>query len=193
MPPGMLKSDCGSLLTEINYFRTRVRTTGVKRRSGTDACPHNGDKAHSKTNSTDTVVDITVRRTPVQGSDSSHILDDLLCPAELGNELLSRLGSSIAVTPGVHAELMLTEILLLQQGGVRDSTRTDHEERRLQVLLIEIVEQVGRVWRWAVVVRKTPRELVGTGGHVGLTSASTASPPATALISCCLGVGSTTT
>ena len=68
------------------------------------------------------------------------------------------------------------------------NTRADSEEGRLEVVLVQVVEKVGCVQGRAIVVGKTPSELGGAARDVGITDATTASPPATARVACKLRV-----
>lgn len=141
-------------------------------------------EAHSLGNRTDTVIDITVRGAPVGGSNTKNVLDDLLRPTELGDDLFVREGSHGVVTPGVNGNLVLRHVLVLEESGVRDRTRADDEERSLQVDGVEVVKKITGVQSGTVVVGETPGHLVWALFNVVIGLATTAGPPATG------GVGS---
>lgn len=52
-------------------------TLGVESGTGREAGPHDRDEVHGFANSTNTVVDVSIRRTKVQRCHTEHILDDL--------------------------------------------------------------------------------------------------------------------
>ena len=95
--------------------------------------------------------------------------------------------------PSMDANLMTSHVLLLQHRRVRDSTGADHEHSRLQVVLVEVLQEVGRVQRGTVVVGQTPCVLVGAGRDIRVADAATACPPAAALVGGELGVGGAST
>lgn len=72
---------------------------------------------------------------------------------------------------------MAEHIFRLQHVGPADDARTDGEESRLDGMLVQIVEEHGRVRAGAVVVGNTPGELVGAGRDVRGPGVSAASPP----------------
>lgn len=73
---------------------------------------------------------------------------------------------------------MALQILGLRQIRVVVHPRADQEERRLELVGVEEVEQPRRILARAVVVRDAPRELVRALGDVGVAGASSAGPPA---------------
>lgn len=61
---------------------------GVEFDASGRAGPHDGNHAHGKSDGTDTVVDVTVRRAHGSGGDTEEGLDCLASPAEFSNNLL---------------------------------------------------------------------------------------------------------
>lgn len=113
--------------------------------------PDNRGEAHCHGNGAHAVVNIAIRGTHGVRRNSSDILDRLLCPSQLRNDLLVGQRCEGRVRPGVHRELMSTHVLRLQNLGARDRAGPNHKEGRLDVCGIEVVEQVRRVRRRAVV------------------------------------------
>ena len=169
-------------------YQDIVRTSGVERGGGANAGPDRSLEAHSLRDGTNTVVDITVRGAPEVGGDTQHILDDLLAPSELSDDLLVGEGSHRRVAPGVDSNLVLSHVLLLQESRVGDRTRTDDEERRLEVGVVEVGEKFASVESGTVVVSETPSHLVRALNDIIVVHASTARPPAAAGVRSRLGV-----
>lgn len=169
-------------------IRYEERTVGVERHSRIDAGPHDWCEAHRKANGTNAVVNITVGRTPVQGSDTKDVLDDLLRPAKFSDEHIGFDSRRGRMTPSVYSNLVLSEVFLLQDAGVGDGSRTDTEDGSRQVLLIEVLKQIRSVRCGTIVVRKTPGKLCGAVGDISVPGASTACPPASSRVCSSLGV-----
>src|ERR1700733_9400988 len=62
----------------------------------------------------------------------------------------------------------------------REST-THSKERRLQLLLIQVIQQLRRVVTWAIIIRNTPNVLSRANGDIRWTDAATACPPASTI------------
>lgn len=154
---------------------------GVVRLASGRGGPDDRGEAHLKRDGTDTVINVTVRRTHGVGSNANDGADDLLAPAKFGNDLLVGEGGEGVVGPGVNRNLVTLLEFGLEHLRARDDTRTDHEEGGLEVVLVEVFEQGRSVGRGAVIVRETPGVGVGTGGDVSGTGALTARPPAVAV------------
>lgn len=90
--------------------------------------PDDRGHAHSHRDGTDTVVDVTIRRTHGVGRNTGDLTDSLASPAELSNDLLVGEGRERRVRPGVDGKLMASHVLGLEDVGARDGTRTDDEE-----------------------------------------------------------------
>ena len=71
-------------------------------------CATYGGETHGHRDSTDTVVDVTVRRAHRVGRDTSDVLDGLLGPSELSNDLLVGESGEEGVRPGVNRQLVST-------------------------------------------------------------------------------------
>ena len=112
--------------------------------------PDGGLVAESGGNVTDTVVDITIRRAPVDGGDTNGINDGLLGPLQLGQDLLVRQRGHHGVRPGVDGDLVSLVVGTLQGVGPADGARTDNEQRRLGVVCLEDVVQTLRIGRWTI-------------------------------------------
>lgn len=93
----------------------------------------------------------------------------------------------------MDGNLVLVHILSLQDRGERDNTRADDEERGLELFLIEVVEQLGGVESWAIIIGQTPMFSLRTLDNIGLTRATAASPPASVRIGSSSGISRTTT
>jgi len=100
--------------------------------------PDNGTQTHLPSNSTDTIVNITIWRTPALGCDSQDLLDYTHPVVELGNDL--RVGESghVRVGPGVN-----TDGVSVVQSTLRGNWRSlDPGTNIEQVgLLVFVVEQ----------------------------------------------------
>ena len=151
MPPAISKSENGDESDATTPPRDD-HTLSVESGRRADTGPDRSLEAHSLRDGTDTVVDITVRGAPEVGSNTQHILNDLLAPSELSDDLLVGEGGHGMVTPSMYGNLVLRHVLLLQEGGVRDDTRADHEEGRLEVGGVEEVEKVTGVQCGTIVV-----------------------------------------
>jgi len=93
------------------------------------------------------------------------------------------------VTPRVHGNVVLGHILALEEGRGGNGARTNDEERGLEGMLVEVVQEVGSVKRGTVVVRETPCVLRGARRDVRLANTSSTRPPTTTGIGGGLGVG----
>lgn len=153
--------------------------------------PHDRSETHLSSNSTDAVVNVSVRGTEGVGGYADGVLDSLLGPAELRDNLLvGELGEG-CVSPSVDRDLVASKVLGNEDIGVRQDTGANDEEGRLDVVGVEVVEEERSVGRGSVIEGDTPVELVGADRDVSLTGAATTSPPTTGGISSGLGGGST--
>ena len=132
MPPAISKSENGDESNATTPPRDD-HTLSVKSGRRADTGPDRSLEAHGGGNGTHTVVDITERRTPERRGDTGHVLDDLLRPPELSDDLLIRQRGHSGMTPSVHRELVLAHELLLEKSRVGNSTRADNEEGCLEV------------------------------------------------------------
>lgn len=91
------------------------------------------------------------------------------------------------MTPGVHGDMVLGHVLALEEGRGGNCARTNDKERRLERMLIKVVQEIGSVERGTVIVCKTPGVLCGAGRNVRVADAPTARPPTTGGV--CGGLG----
>ena len=119
-----------------------ILTSGVERGGGANAGPDGSLETHGLRDRADTVVNIAVGRAPEGGGDTEHVLDDLLAPAELGDKALSGHGRHRRVAPSMRRKLVPGHVLLLQQRRIANRARADDEERRLETVRVQVVEQV---------------------------------------------------
>lgn len=125
-------------------------------------------------------LNVTVGRSEGVGSDTSDVLDDLFRPTELGDDCLIRLRSERSVGPSMNAKLMAIHVLSLEHLGPGDGATANDEESGLQVVLVQELKKIGSVWRWTIIERSTPGQLVLAGDDIGRTRTVTTSPPASA-------------
>lgn len=143
-----------------------------------DARPNDGDQVHRRRDRAHAVINVTIRRPPVDGRDPECILDELLRPAELSDDLLRRLRRHVRVAPRVDRNLVASHVLVLEDGRALEQPRADGEECSAKILLREILQQVRRIRRRAVVIGDSPRVLGWALGDVRVARAATARPPA---------------
>lgn len=67
-------------------------------------------------------------------------MDDLLGPAELGDDFVVGESGQGRMRPGVDGDLVASHVLLLQHSGKRNHAGADGEEGRLEVNLVEVCE-----------------------------------------------------
>ena len=168
-------------------------TSGVKRSGGANAGPDGSLETHGLRDRADTVVNIAVGRAPEGGGDTEHVLDDLLGPSELGDDLLVGERGHRRVAPSVDSNLMPSHVLLLEESRVGDGTRTNDEEGSLKVDGVEVLKQVTGVEGRTIVVSETPSHLIGALDDIVGISTSTTGPPASTAVRNCLRVGRTST
>jgi hypothetical protein len=89
------------------------------------------------------------------GGNAGDIVNNLLRPSQLSHNLLVRERRQARVRPSVDRELMAHHVLGLNHLGTGDGAGTDDEEGRFEVLLVEEVEEAGRVRRGSVVCECT--------------------------------------
>lgn len=148
-------------------------------RSGPDDRGH----AHSLADRADTVINITIGRTHGVGRDTSDLTDGLTGPAKFGDDLIVGEGSEVGVRPRVSGELMAGHVFCLQDRGAGDCPGTDDEERRLEGVGVEIVEQIGSIRGWSIVVTQSPSQLIRASRDIRRPRALSARPPAPTRIS----------
>jgi hypothetical protein len=157
-----------------------VVISSVESRSGADTGPHDGSQPHRQGNGTNPVIYVTIGRPHRVGRDAQDVLNNLLGPPKLRNDLFGGQGSKgSGVAPRVHGNVMLGHVLALEEGGEGNGTRTNDKERGLEGVLVEEVQEIGGVERGTVIVCKTPGVLCGARDDVSVTNASTARPPTT--------------
>lgn len=139
--------------------------------------PHDGGQAHLGGDGSNSVIDITVRRSERVGRDTDGFPDRLHCPTEFGDNLLVGQVGEVWMRPSVDGNLMSRYVLGDKHLRSRDDSRPDDEEGGRQIVLVQIVEQDGRVRRRSIIVGETPVVLVGTGNDIGRSSATTTRPP----------------
>lgn len=105
---------------------------------------------HGKRDGADTVIDITIGRAHRVRRDSENLPHSLLRPAERSNDLLVGLRRQVCMLPSVHRNLVSGHVLVLQDLGSGDGTRSDDEEGRGQILLDEVIEEARCVWRRSI-------------------------------------------
>lgn len=142
--------------------------------------PHDGSEVHGLADGTDTVVHITIRRAHRLGGNTSNLLDGLQVPAQLGNDFLVAEGGERTMRPGVERDFMASEISGLQDLWLVNGIGPNDIESSLEFVVLEVVENLGSVWRWAVVKGETPGHLVRAGRDIRVACAAAARPPAVA-------------
>ena len=180
VPPGTLKSTETRVLvgTERRRYSHEKHTAGVESFRCIDARPDDWDEIHGLSNSPDAIVHIAIRSTEVKRRDTSNILEDLLRPAEFGDDTLRRNSGQRWVTPCMDSKLVAGHVLYLHERRVGDCARADNEECGVQVLLIEILQQFGGVETGAIIISQTPSQLIRTICYISLSDTTTTSPPA---------------
>lgn len=134
------------------------------------------------------VLDVSVGRAEGVRSNASNIFYDLLRPSKLSDNLLICQCRERGMAPCMHTNLVPGHVFHLQGVRLLKDSRSDCEERRLEVVGVKILQQVWRVEGRAIVVRQTPGKLIRAGRDVSITRATTASPPATRRVRCSRGV-----
>lgn len=99
----------------------------------------------------------------------------------------------------MNANLMSEHILGLESGRPGDDTRANLKwtnkpyilgryglttysiESGVEAQVVELVQQLGGVVTWAIIVRDAPCVLIRAGSNIGIAKAATASPPARAV------------
>ena len=111
--------------------------------------PDDGGKTKDfLSNSSDTVVRVTVWRPPVLGQTSAgRVVDDLHRPSELAEEFLVGLGGHVWVSPCVHGNVALEFLESPEElGCVVQDVNTDHKVGSWGIMLVqEIIQRVGRL------------------------------------------------
>jgi len=125
--------------------------------------PDRGLVSELGSNSADTVINIAIRRTPVQGRDTNGVKDGLLSPLELSNDLLIGHVGHRGVRPGVDGNVVALLVGALQGGGETDGAGSDDEQSSLLVVGQEVIIETERVRRWAIYIVILSR--VGVGKH----------------------------
>ena len=82
------------------------------------------------------------------------------------------------MAPSVHSNVVLGHVLALEEGGGRKCARANDEERGLEGMLVQVVQEIGGIERGTIVVRETPSVLCGARGNICVTNASATRPPA---------------
>lgn len=141
------------------------------------ASPDDGSETHGEGNCSDTVVDVSVGWSHRVWRDTSNIFDDFSGPSKLSNDLLVGEGGERWVRPCVNRELVTFGVFRLKDVLTRDRSRSDNEEGRFEVNLVQVLQQSRSVRRWSVIVTHTPCKLLRAASDVALASAPTASPP----------------
>ena len=167
MPPGMFQSVCYQRMSLLikhtaHGVKVGVRAVGLEVRR-----PDNGRQAHLRSDASDSVVDVSVRRSECVGRHADGVPNDLLRPPKLSDNLLVGQGSEGSVRPGVDGDLVTACVLGLERLRSRQDSRANDEEGRLEVDLVQVVKQDGGVWRRSIIVRQTPGELVRALGDIG--------------------------
>ena len=165
-------------------------TSGVKSGSGADAGPHDRFQPHRQGNSADSVINVTERGPHCIGRDAQDILDDLLGPSKLRDDLfVGQGGERSGVTPSMHGDVVLGHVLDLKEGRGGNGARTNDKERGLERMLVKEVQEIGSVERGTVIVCETPGILCGTSANIRVADASTTRPPTAAGICGGLSIG----
>jgi len=63
-----------------------VEVSGVKRRGGADAGPHDGRQAHCQGDGSNPIINVTKGWSHCVWSDTQNVLDNFLAPSELGDD-----------------------------------------------------------------------------------------------------------
>lgn len=126
--------------------------------------PVDNDVSKLLDNGTDTVVDITIWGTDILHLETSDILDGLLGPLQLSNDLLVGEGGEGVVGPGVGGNVMALVLLTFQDGGVLDDVGAHDEESGLDIVGLEGVQQLrsegGGTWNINAIVQVHVRVVV---------------------------------
>lgn len=120
------------------------------------ASPVNRDIAELLEDKTNTVVDITIRRTHVLEAESGGLHDGLLSPLHLGNDLLIGQGSEGMVGPGVRGQVVALGDLALDGIRVLDDIGTNQEESSRMLVRLQIIQQGRSGGGWTIVKGQTP-------------------------------------
>lgn len=88
------------------------------------------ESKHFLGNHSNTVVSVSVRRSPKVGNSAAiSIIDDLHRPTQLGNDLLVRLGRHMRMRPSVDGDLVVHRDGSLEKSKVGFDVATDHVVR----------------------------------------------------------------
>jgi hypothetical protein len=83
-------------------------------------------------------LDITIRGSHHDWSNTKNIMNDLFGPAKFSDYLLIRLSGERRMAPSVNADLMTKNIFFLKKGREGNGSRTHNEHSRMDVGLAEI-------------------------------------------------------
>jgi hypothetical protein len=159
-------------------IRTGHRTSSIKCCSCTDAGPHDRRQTHCQGDSSNPVINVTERGPHCVGRDTQDILDYFLTPSKFCNNLLVGEGrKGRGMTPSMDGDVVLAQILCLKNSREGNCTRTNDKEGRLERILVEVIQEVGRVVRRSIIVRETPCVLCGAIRDVSVTNTPATRPP----------------
>lgn len=176
----------------VNAPVLTVPLDGTSTWSDTDHAggPDDGTHTHCEGNGTDTIVHVTIRRTEGERGDANDVPDSLASPSEFRDNLLVCQGGQGTVTPGVDRNLVIVHVFVHENLGPANHTSTDDIKGGLDTRSdtsgdvpnggkrVEISQELVGVESWTIIVIVTPIPLVLALGHVRITQATTACPPA---------------
>ena len=97
-------------------------------------------------------LNIAIRRSHVERSNSKDILYNFSGPAKFGNDLFVRLSSKCRMAPGMNSNLVTSEIFLLEKAREGSHSGTHDKESGLEVHLFQIIEEVRSVKSRSIIV-----------------------------------------
>jgi len=115
-----------------------VEVAGVKGRGGINTSPNDWGEIHGSANGTHTVVNITIRGSHRDWSNTKNIINDLSGPAKFSDYLLICQSGERIMAPSVNADLMTTKIFFLKKSREGNDSRSHNKHSREEVGLAEI-------------------------------------------------------
>ena len=107
------------------------------------SCPDHRSQADEFANSSDSVIDVSIRGPHCVRGDTSELPNNLLGPLQLQDDLLVGQGGEGSVRPGMHRELVTLHVFVLEDVRVGNGSRANDEESRLDVsILLKILQEI---------------------------------------------------
>jgi hypothetical protein len=111
-------------------------------------------------------LNIAKRRPHVNRLNTKNIVNDFFGPAKFSDDLFIRQSSKCIMAPGVNSNLVAAQVFLLKKGRPTSDSGTHDEESRLEVHLVQIIEEVRSVRSGTIIICETPLIFLGASGDI---------------------------